>query len=108
MAVRNVEYIIGLRDRFSSKMGNIQARTQALDGTMLRLRSTIGTLFTAFAAQRVISDIIKVGSNFEQLQISFETMLGSAEKATQLIKDLVKFAIETPFELKDVSAGAKS
>lgn len=108
MAVRNVEYIIGLRDKFSSKMGNIQARTQALDGTMLRLRSTIGTLFTAFAAQRVISDIIKVGSNFEQLQISFETMLGSAEKATKLIKDLTKFAIETPFELKDVSQGAKA
>ena len=108
MAVRNVEYIIGLRDKFSSKMGNIQARTQALDGTMLRLRSTIGTLFTAFAAQRIISDIIKVGSNFEQLQISFETMLGNAEKATQLIKDLTKFAIETPFQLKDVSQGAKA
>lgn len=108
MATRNVEYIIGLRDKFSSKMGNIQARTKALDGTMMRLRSTIGTLFTAFAAARVIGDIIKVGSNFEQLQISFETMLGSAEKAVVLIKDLTKFAIETPFELKDVAAGAKS
>ena len=108
MPIRNVEYIIGLRDKFSSKMGNIQARTKSLDNTMMRLRGTIGTLFAAFAAQRVITDIIKVGSNFEQLQISFETMLGSAEKATKLIKDLTKFAIETPFELKDVAAGAKS
>lgn len=108
MAVRNVEYIIGLRDKFSGKMGNIQARTQALDSTMLRLRSTVGTLFAAFAAQRVISDIIKVGSNFEQLQISFETMLGSAEKAKVLLEEITQFAIQTPFELKDVAAGAKS
>ena len=108
MAVRNVEYIIGLRDKFSSKMGNIQARTQALDKTMLRLRSTIGTLFAAFAAQRVVADIIKVGSNFEQLQISFETMLGSAEKAKDLIQDITRFAIKTPFELKEVAQGAKA
>ncbi len=108
MATRNVEYIIGLRDKFSSKITNIQARTKSLDSTMMRLRSTVGTLFTAFAAQRVISDIIKVGSNFEQLQISFETMLGSAEKARNLLEEITKFAIETPFELKDVAKGAKA
>ncbi len=108
MAARNVEYIIGLRDKFSNKIGRIQNKTKALDQQLNSLRSTIGVLFAGFAAQRVIGDIIKVGSNFEQLQISFETMLGSAERATKLVKDLTKFAIETPFELKDVSAGAKS
>lgn len=108
MAVRNVEYIIGLRDRFSKKMGRMQTKTQSLNNTMLGLRNTIGALFAGFLVQRVIGDIIKVGSNFEQLQISFETMLGSAEKAKVLLEDITKFAIKTPFELKDVAKGAKA
>lgn len=108
MAARKVEYIIGLRDRFSKKMGNIQARTQSLNTQLGGLRSTIGLLFTGFIAQKIIGDIIRVGSNFEQLQISFETMLGSVEKANVLIEEITKFAIRTPFELKDVAKGAKS
>ncbi len=108
MATRNVEYIIGLRDKITRKLKNINTRVRVLDSSMVRLRGTIGTLFTGFAAARVVQDIIKVGSNFEQLQISFETMLGSAEKATKLIKDLTQFAIKTPFELQDVSKGAKA
>lgn len=108
MAARKVEYIIGLRDRFSKKIGNIQARTQSLNTQLGGLRSTIGLLFTGFIAQKIIGDIIRVGSNFEQLQISFETMLGSVEKANVLIEQITKFAIRTPFELKDVAKGAKS
>ncbi len=108
MPARNVEYIISLRDRISRKLKVVERHTRSVDRSMLSLRSTVATVFTGFAAAAVIRDIIKVGSNFEQLQISFETMLGSAEKATQLIKDLTQFAIKTPFELKDVSKGAKS
>lgn len=108
MAARKVEYIIGLRDRFSKKIGNIQARTQSLNTQLGGLRSTIGLLFTGFIAQKIIGDIIRVGSNFEQLQISFETMLGSVEKANVLIAEITKFAIRTPFELKDVAKGAKA
>lgn len=105
---RNVEYIINLRDRFSGKLGRVGKNVNRLDGQMNSLRRTAGLLFAGFVAQRVVGGIIEVGSEFEQLQISFETMLGSADKATALIKELTKFAIKTPFELKDVSKGAKS
>ena len=108
MAVRKVEYIIGLRDRFSKKLGGIQARTQSFNSQLGGLRTTIGLLFTGFVAQKIVGDIIKVGSEFEQLQISFETMLGSVEKADDLIAKITKFAIRTPFELKDVAKGAKA
>lgn len=108
MAARKVEYIIGLRDRFSKKLGGIQDRTRSFESQLGGLRSTIGLLFTGFVVQKVIGDIIKVGSNFEQLQISFETMLGSVEKADVLIEKITKFAIKTPFELKDVAKGAKA
>ena len=43
----------------------------------------------------------------EQTQIAFETMLGSAEKATGTLTALKEFAKTTPFELKDVLEGSK-
>lgn len=108
MARTDVEYIIGLRDRMSGRLGQVGKNVNRLDQQMRVLRNTVGLLFTGFIAREVIGGIIKVGSEFEQLQISFETMLGSAAKANVLIKDLTEFALKTPFELKDVAKGAKA
>ncbi len=105
---RDVTYILNLRDRFSGKLKKVGKNAKNLDNQLSSLRNTATTLFAGFIAQRVIGDIIKVGSEFEQLQISFETMLGSAEKARVLIKEITEFAIKTPFELKDVARGAKN
>jgi len=50
---------------------------------------------------------VKVASDQEQLQIAFTTMLGSAERAKELMNDLAQFAAETPFELPEVTGAAK-
>lgn len=51
---------------------------------------------------------IKTASDMEAMTAQFEVMLGSADKAKELVKDLVKFSAATPFQLKDLSAGAKT
>ena len=43
----------------------------------------------------------------QQLEVSVETMLGSAEKATELMSQLTRTAATTPFGLTDVAQGAK-
>jgi tape measure domain-containing protein len=50
---------------------------------------------------------LKTASNLEQLDIAFTTMLGSAEKAKVLIKELLTFTAQTPFEIQDVQENAK-
>ena len=50
---------------------------------------------------------LRAAGQVEQLKISFETMLGSAEKAEVLMLRLTRFAAETPFELQDVAKNAK-
>lgn len=50
---------------------------------------------------------LKTASNLEQLDIAFTTMLGSAEKAQGLIKELLTFTAQTPFELLDIQQNAK-
>lgn len=44
---------------------------------------------------------------FQQLEIAFNTMLGSAEQGTQLMNQLVKTAASTPFDLKGIAGSAK-
>lgn len=46
-------------------------------------------------------------ASLEQVQISFNALLGSAEKGEQVFKDLQKFAAVTPFEFPEVAAAAK-
>ena len=50
---------------------------------------------------------VKAASDYQQSMIAFTKMLGSAEKATQFVKELQEFAAKTPFELPQVQAGAK-
>lgn len=50
----------------------------------------------------------KVASGNEQAAISFETMLGSATKADRFLRDLQKFAAETPFEFPELQSAASS
>lgn len=50
---------------------------------------------------------VKAASDYQQSMIAFTKMMGSAEKATQFVKELQDFAAKTPFELPQVQAGAK-
>jgi hypothetical protein len=50
---------------------------------------------------------VSMAAEFEQNQIAFETMLGSAEKAARLLGDMRKFAADTPFAAKDITEAAR-
>ena len=63
--------------------------------------------FTLQGAQSFISQMIAVRSEFQQLEISFGTMLKSKEKANELMAKLTDLAAKTPFGLQEVSEGAK-
>lgn len=63
--------------------------------------------FTLQGAQSFINQMIAVRSEFQQLEISFGTMLKSKEKANELMAQLTDLAAKTPFGLQEVSEGAK-
>lgn len=60
---------------------------------------TIGGAISLFA--------IKSASDFEQNRVAFDVMLGSAQAAQKMMKELSDFAIRTPFRLPEVVQGAK-
>jgi tape measure domain-containing protein len=51
---------------------------------------------------------IKYNAQMEQYMTSFETMLGSAEKATSMVSELKEFAAKTPFEFTDLAKGTQT
>lgn len=105
MIVREFINLIGFRIN-ESQFRKSEARINALQGRMQRF----GTQATLFLTAPFIALNIWMGktmSDFEQLDVAFETMLGSAEKAEILIKDLLQFAAKTPFEIKEIGGVAK-
>lgn len=62
--------------------------------------ATVGTAATVLG--------LKTAAANEQAMISFETMLGSAEKAGAFLKQLQQFAAKTPFEFPELQTAASS
>jgi len=128
MSDTNVSYIITLNDKFSTKLklikNSVSGFNNKLKTTDKQLKTTKknmggfgnslkkvgGLLAGAFAVQQVFDfgkAILKLGADMEQTEISFEVMLGSAEKAKKMIGDLQKFGAETPYNTKGLSENAK-
>lgn len=65
----------------------------------------------AFAVGRIksfIGEIINVRSEIQSLNVSFETLLGSKEKADQLMGQIRKYAASTPMQMTDLAQGAQT
>ena len=63
--------------------------------------------FTFQGTTAFMKQVIAVRSQFQQLEISFGTMLKSKEKANALMAQMTDLAAKTPFGLQEVSEGAK-
>lgn len=78
-----------------------------LDKFADRLGKLAASMGLAFGAKELVQNIVKIRGEFQQLDVAFRTMLGSAEKADALMSQLVRTAATTPFDLQGVAQGAK-
>lgn len=121
MATKPVEIEILMRDRLSAgldkagrKVDELKTKTTGASAEMERLdrqaesvRSTVSKIAGAFAVKELVTGIVKVRGEFQQLEASFRTMLGSEEKADALMQQLIRTAATTPFDLQSVANGAR-
>ena len=121
MATKPVEIEILMRDRLSAgldkagrkvdelktKATGASAEMERLDRQAESVRSTVSKIAGAFAVKELVSNIVKVRGEFQQLEASFNTMLGSEEKADALMQQLIRTAATTPFDLQSVASGAR-
>lgn len=78
-----------------------------LDRFADKLSKLAASMGLAFGAKELVQNFVKIRGEFQQLDVAFRTMLGSAEKANALMLQLVRTAATTPFDLQGVAQGAK-
>lgn len=78
-----------------------------LDKFADKLSKLAASMGLAFGAKELVQNFVKIRGEFQQLDVAFRTMLGSAEKANALMLQLVRTAATTPFDLQGVAQGAK-
>lgn len=93
-------------DEISGMLSSVQSKVQNVGKSMQKLGQDL-TLKVSTPIIALGGLAIREAGKIEQLQISFQSMLGSAEKAQVLVKQLMTFAAATPFELQGVGAAAK-
>lgn len=97
--------------RYVQNINMMQDHTDVASQSVARSFSRMQAAGAAFLsidmAKRLASEMISVYGTFQQLDISFRTMLRNGEKARVLMGELVDFAAITPFNLTDVGQGAK-
>ena len=76
---------------------NMQKEGQQIDAITSRIGQGLAGAFSMFTAGAFVKDIASVRGEFQQLEVAFETMLGSREKADKLMAEVVQFAARTPF-----------
>ena len=112
--VDNKQVLVSLeqmRGEFMRMSQSAQQSGTQLDETFGKLKNTIAGVAGGIASVTMLKELSKqianVRGEFQQLEVAFTTMLGSADKANQLMQQLTKTAATTPFDLKSVAGGAK-
>ena len=81
----------------------ISDQTRLLDN----LKAGIAGVFAIDQGKDLIQAMVQTRGEFQQLQISFETMLQGKGPADKLMSQVIDFTAKTPFSLQEVAKGAK-
>ena len=109
-------------DQVARKIDELASKAQASNNIMIDSNSKLGASFNALATKvgasvaaiasvqklnEIRQSITQVRGEFEQLEISLSTILGSKAEADKLMAQVVDFAAKTPFDMKGVASGVK-
>ena len=100
---------------FKAAASDLKRFKNSAQGAFRGLSKGFGMLRNAFrkltmvagAALAGLAYTIKKSFDFETLEVQFEVLLGSVEKAKDRMKDLAEFSARTPFQIQDIAAASK-
>lgn len=95
------------RESFRSLGESANAELQSMDGFMAKAAQTAAGLFAVDKIKDFVSQLALVRGEYQQLEVAFETMLGSKSKADALMGQLIDTAAKTPFEMSEVAEASK-
>lgn len=115
----SVSYIFQAIDKFSGTANRIGRSMDKVNNKVKNVSRSLaetGQKFKNFGRNMLPASVgigalagfaLNASAKMESLTVSFETMLGSAEKATKLVRNLRDFAAKTPFQLEGIGKATK-
>lgn len=97
----------GVQDGVTQTAQVVEQQGKSIENVFNRIKSVASIAVSGFTVKEIVSAIGNVRGEFQQFEIAFETMLGSAQEAKHMISDLANLAATTPFDMKGVVSGAK-
>ena len=109
----NLQIDVKGASKASAEVKKVEEAVTKTSGKFTNLAKTSKKAKVALAAVTaagvgLIGKLGQMAGNFEQTEVAFTTMLGSAEDAQALLADIAQFAASTPFELPGIQSAAKS
>lgn len=110
--------ITGDDSDLNQKLANVRANIKGtsdvatkegekMDRMFKNLAIGAASFFSIQQAGNFIKQMATVRGEFQQLEVAFNTMLGSKEASMALMDQMVETAAKTPFDLQGVASGAK-
>lgn len=96
-----------IKDFSSSAIEEVESVEDVFQSFAKRAGEYISYYLVGQGMMGLLNSIVQVRGQFQQLEIAFETMLGSQSKAKTLMDQMVQTAAKTPFDLMRVAEGAK-
>ena len=96
-----------LKDEYAAFKEEAGETVEANEKMSVSLTKVLGVIGGVTALKNFATELVNVRGQFQQLEISFSTMLKSKEKADKLMSELVDIAAKTPFDLQGVASSAK-
>ncbi len=72
-----------------------------------QLRNQLAGIYSVYAAERFLTQIIKIGGEFQQQRVALQTMFQDATKADVLFGQIKELAVISPFEFKELAGYTK-
>lgn len=78
-----------------------------IEAAMGKIGRSVAAVFAVSKLKDFATQVATVRGEFQQLEIAFQTMLGSKTEADSLMSQLIQTAATTPFGMSDVANSAK-
>jgi len=109
MAENKVEYIISLKDLFSSGIKKAKGETDELNNSVNNTSNSLGGLakmavgaFATIGIASFVKSVVEVGSSFESAEMGLKTFLGTSELAHSAYLGIQEDAQKTPFDFQSL------
>lgn len=94
-------------NKYAGSLGGITKNMRTQFNLAVQLRNQLANIYSVYAAERFLTQIIEIGGEFQKQRVTLQTMFKDATKADVLFGQIKELAVVSPFEFKELAGYTK-